>query len=236
MATFTHKRIATHTTGFQEFLDNDTKFRYDTLETMAKTLRFANGGIRGKVLLDPKELALLLKKPVPSTAAMIALDGTIVTKDGEVFGRNANKEKFADLRALLDDRYIQADLSLLYFNHPEWFANMFMLDDIWITPNAKQRDNLDNTFYLPESVTQCYRYAERWSFENIAGLAQDDSTTDISYSVVLTDEQRKRIVASYHYHKDTFGVKKEKEKLEKGKAILSKYTPEELEAIKKALG
>ena len=235
MATFAHKRILTGT-GFQDFLDNDAKARYDSLERMAKTLRFANGGIPGKVLVDPKELARLLKTKIPSTSAMIALDGSIVTKDGEVFPRNSNKEKFADLRALLDHRFIQETLSLLYFNHPEWFANMFMLDDIWITPNAKQRDSLDNTFSLPRFVTQRYRYATQWSYENIAGLVPDESTTDISHSVVLTDEQRKRIVASYHYHKDTHGVKKEKEKLAKGKAILAKYTPEELDAIKKALG
>lgn len=243
MATYPHKRLTTRTSGFQEFLGNGNcyginvdKERYESMEKMAKTLRFANGGARGQVLFDPKELARLLKKAIPTTSSMISIDGAIVTKDGQVFPRNANKEKFSDLRALLDHGLVQETLSLLYFQYPEWFNDMFILDDIWVTPNAKQRDNLDNTFTLPRFVTQSYRYAERWSFENIDGLIPDATTTDISYSVVLTDEQRKRIVASYHYHKDTYGVKKEKEKLEKGKEILAKYTPEELEAIRKALG
>lgn len=243
MATYPHKRIATKTTGFQEFFGNGNcyginvdKERYDSIEKMAKTLRFANGGAHGKFLVDPKELARLLRKDIPTTSSMIAIDGSIVTKDGEVFGRNANKEKFANLRALLDHGLVQETLSLLYFQYPQWFENMFILDGIWVTPNAKQRDNLDNTFTLPQFVTQLYRYAERWTFENIDGLIPDATATDISYSTVLTEEQRKRIVASYHYHKDTYGLKKEKEKLEKGKEILAKYTPEELEAIRKALG
>lgn len=243
MTTFIHKRIATHTIGFQEFLGNGNcyginvdKERYESMEKMAKTLRVVNGGVHGKVLFDPKELARLLRKAIPTTSSMIAIDGSVVTKDGEVFGRNANKEKFADLRALLDHGLVQETLSLLYFEYPAWFMDMFILDGIWVTPNAKQRDNLDNTFTLPQFVTQSYRYAERWTFENIAGLIPDTTSTDISYSAVLTDEQRKRVVASYHYHADTYGVKKEKEKLAKGKEILAKYTPEELEAIRKALG